>query len=253
MRLATWNVNSIRQRLAHVGDWLGENAPDVLALQEIKADAASFPHEAIAATGYHCVFNGQKGYNGVALLSREPATDVCRDIPGFDDPQRRVIAASWGDVRVIDIYVPNGQSVGSDKYRYKLDWFDAFIAYARDELMRHPGLAIVGDFNVAPEDRDVHDPAQWRDKVLCSGPERAQLRALLDIGLVDAFRLFEQPPASFSWWDYRAGGFRRNHGLRIDLILLSAALAQRCTAAVIDTAPRRLDKPSDHAPVVAVL
>jgi exodeoxyribonuclease-3 len=253
MKLATWNVNSIRQRLAHVTSWLNDNEPDVLGLQELKVEADKFPLAEIEATGYHCAINAQKTWNGVALLSREPGRDVSRDIPGFSDEQRRVIAATYGDTRVINAYVPNGQSVGSDKYRYKMDWFDAFTAYAAEELRRHPRLAIVGDFNVAPEDRDVHDPDEWHEQVLCSTAERDHLRALLAVGFVDAFRLFEQPEKSFSWWDYRQMAFRRNRGLRIDLILVSRPLADACAGVAIDKAPRKLDKPSDHAPVVALL
>ncbi len=253
MKLASWNVNSIRQRLTHVVDWLEAHEPDVLALQEIKAEADKFPLADIEATGYHCVLDGQKAYNGVALLSRDTPADVTTGIPGFSDEQRRVIAATYGGTRVINVYVPNGQSVGSDKYRYKLNWLDALVAYVAAELQRYEQLAIVGDFNIAPDDRDVHDPELWRDLVLCSGPERDRLKALLDLGLSDTFRLFEQPEGSWSWWDYREMNFRRKRGLRIDLILASKALADRCMASTIDIEPRKLDKPSDHAPVVAVL
>ncbi len=253
MKLASWNVNSIRQRLTHVVDWLEAHEPDVLALQEIKAEADKFPLADIEATGYHCVLDGQKAYNGVALLSRDTPADVATGIPGFSDEQRRVIAATYGGTRVINVYVPNGQSVGSDKYRYKLNWLDALVAYVAAELQRYEQLAIVGDFNIAPDDRDVHDPELWRDMVLCSGPERDRLKALLDLGLSDTFRLFDQPEGSWSWWDYREMNFRRKRGLRIDLILASKALAARCSGATIDIEPRKLDKPSDHAPVVAVL
>lgn len=253
MKLASWNVNSIRQRLTHVVDWLAAHEPDVLALQEIKAEADKFPLADIEATGYHCVLDGQKAYNGVALLSRDTPADVATGIPGFSDEQRRVIAATYGGTRVINVYVPNGQSVGSDKYRYKLNWLDALVAYVAAELQRYEQLAIVGDFNIAPDDRDVHDPELWRDMVLCSGPERDRLKALLDLGLSDTFRLFDQPEGSWSWWDYREMNFRRKRGLRIDLILASKALAARCSGATIDIEPRKLDKPSDHAPVVAVL
>jgi exodeoxyribonuclease-3 len=253
VKLASWNVNSIRQRLAHVTDWLNTHEPDVLALQEIKAEAAKFPLAEIEATGYRCVLDGQKAYNGVALLSRDEPADVTTGIPDFTDEQRRVIAATYGGTRVINVYVPNGQSVGSDKYHYKLDWLDALTAHVAAELKRHEHLAIVGDFNIAPDDRDVYDPEEWRDKVLCSGPERERLKALLDLGLVDTFRLFNQAEGSWSWWDYREMNFRRKRGLRIDLILASKALAARCSGASIDIEPRRLDKPSDHAPVVAVL
>lgn len=253
MKLVTWNVNSIRQRQAHVLDWLATHEPDVLALQELKLETDRFPAADFAAAGYHALVHGQKTYNGVALLSRAEGGDVHRDLPGLADGQSRVIAASYGDVRVINVYVPNGQSVGSDKYRYKLDWYDALTAWVRQELVRHPRLAVVGDFNVAPEDRDVHDPEAWREQVLCSTPERDKLRALLDLGLKDAFRLFEQPPKTYSWWDYRQLALQRNHGLRIDLILVSAALAAGCTAVTIDKAARKLPKPSDHAPVIAEL
>jgi len=253
MKLATWNVNSIRQRLPHVLDWLNANEPDVLALQEIKTEADKFPLAEIEASGYRCVLNGQKAWNGVALISHDSPADVIVDIPGFADEQRRVIAASYGDTRIINVYVPNGQSVGSDKYRYKLDWLDALHGWLEDELKKYERLAIVGDFNIAPEDRDVHDPELWRDQVLCSGPERERLAALLELGLVDTFRLSEQPEKSFSWWDYRQMGFRLNRGLRIDLILASRALAADCSATLIDKLPRKLEKPSDHAPVLAIL
>jgi exodeoxyribonuclease-3 len=253
VKLATWNVNSIRARLEHLTGWLNANEPDVLALQEIKTEADKFPLADIEALGYRAVIDGQKTYNGVALLSREDGTDVTRGINDYTDDQRRVIAATYGEIRVINVYVPNGQAVGSDKYRYKLDWLDALVAHVGRELARYPQLAIVGDFNIAPEDRDVHDPAAWHEQVLCSSAERERLRALLDLGLVDSFRQFDQPDKSYSWWDYRELGFRRNRGLRIDLILVSTALAGRCSACVIDKAPRKLEKPSDHAPVVALL
>lgn len=253
MKLATWNVNSIRARLPHVVDWLNAHSPDVLALQEIKIETDKFPLAEIEATGYRCIVEGQKTYNGVALLSREEGTDVQRGIPDFADEQRRVLAATYGDVRVVDVYVPNGQAVGTDKYRYKLDWLDALTGYLAGELKRHEKLAVVGDFNVAPEDRDVHDPELWREQVLCSTAERDKLKALLGLGLKDAFRLFDQPEKTYSWWDYRELGFRRNRGLRIDLILVTEALAGQCSAVAIDKAPRKLERPSDHAPVVALL
>jgi exodeoxyribonuclease-3 len=253
LKLASWNVNSVRQRLAHVVEWVRVNEPDVLALQELKTEESKFPLAEIEATGFRCVLDGQKAYNGVALLSREEPADVARGMPDFNDEQRRVIAATYGEIRVVNVYVPNGQVVGSDKYRYKLDWLDALAGYLETELRRYPLLAIVGDFNVAPDDRDVHDPELWRDQVLCSEPERERLRALLRLGLKDTFRLFEQAEKSYSWWDYREMAFRRERGLRIDLILASTALAERCSASLIDIEPRKLDKPSDHAPVVALL
>lgn len=251
MKIATWNVNSIRQRLGHVQDWLAEHQPDVLALQEIKVVTADFPAGAFEPLGYRAAVDGQKAYNGVALLSRAEPAAVATGLPGFEDEQKRVLAADFGEVRVIDLYVPNGQSVGSDKYEYKLRWLTALAAYLGDELTRHPKIAVVGDFNIAPEDRDVHDPEAWRGQVLCSEPERERLGALLALGFVDVFRRFEQPDKAFSWWDYRAAGFRRNHGLRIDLVLASPALAASCTGCGIDVAPRRREQPSDHAPVWA--
>lgn len=250
-KIATWNVNSLKVRLAQVLDWLAAEQPDVLALQETKLQDADFPADAIRAAGYEVVYAGQKTYNGVAVLSRLPATDVITGFAGHDDPQRRVLGATVGGVRVLDLYVPNGQAVGSDKYAYKLDWLARLAAQLETERAAHAGLVVLGDFNIAPEDCDVHDPLAWRDQILCSAPERAAFRGLLDAGFCDAFRLFGQPPQSFSWWDYRGGGFRRNLGLRIDHILLSPALAGRCTACRIDTGPRRLERPSDHAPVIA--
>lgn len=253
MKIATWNVNSLRVRLPQLLDWLAAARPDVAALQETKVSDDLFPRAEIEAAGYHTLFSGQKGYNGVALLSRVPAADPLTDLPGLADPQRRVLAATVGGVRVVDLYVPNGQEVGSDKYAYKLEWLARLRDHLVAELARHPRLAVVGDFNIAPEDRDVHDPAAWAGRVICSEPERAAFRRLLALGLVDAFRLFEQPARSFSWWDYRQQGFRRNLGLRIDHLLLSPALAAACTGCTVDKGPRGLERPSDHAPVVAQL
>lgn len=251
MKLATWNVNSLKVRLPHLKDWLAAQQPDVLCLQETKTEDANFPLGEIEAAGYRALYAGQKTYNGVALLAREAATDPVMAIPGFDDVQKRVLAATVGDTRIVCLYVPNGQSVGSDKYYYKLDWLDALITWLARELDRYPRLAVLGDYNIAPEDRDVHDPAAWAGQVLVSGEERARFRALLDLGFKDAFRLFDQPEGSYTWWDYRMAAFRRNLGLRIDHILLSPALAERCSACHIDTGPRRLERPSDHAPVIA--
>jgi exodeoxyribonuclease III len=253
MKLATWNVNSLKVRLPHVLDWLAAHGPDALCLQETKTEDKGFPFAELESAGYHAVHNGQKIYNGVALLTREAPAAVTRDIPGFADEQKRVIAVTLGDVRVVCGYMPNGQAVGSDKYEYKLRWFAALTAWLREELHAHPRLALLGDFNIAPDDRDVHDPAAWKDQILCSEPERTAFRTLTGLGLVDAYRLFEQPERSFSWWDYRDLGFRRNRGLRIDHILLSAPLAAACTACAIDKAPRKLERPSDHAPVIAEL
>jgi exodeoxyribonuclease-3 len=251
MKIATWNVNSLRVRLPQLLDWLAAHSPDVVALQETKVVDESFPLAELQAAGYHAAFSGQKTYNGVAMLAREPPTDVVRDIPGFDDPQRRVLAATCGGVRVLGLYVPNGQSIESDKYQYKLGWLHALRGWLQGELAAHPRLVALGDFNIAPEDRDVHDPAAWAGQVLVSDPERAALAALTGLGLEDVFRRFEQAAGSFSWWDYRAGGFRRNHGLRIDLVLASQPLAAACTGCVIDRATRALERASDHAPVFA--
>ena len=253
MKIATWNVNSLRVRLAQVLDWLRAVQPDVLAIQEIKLVDADFPSEEFAALGYRSVCNGQKTYNGVATLSRLPAEAVRKELPGSGDPQRRLLATTIGDLRVINVYVPNGERIGSEKYAYKLGWLERLRDFVRAELAAHPRLALLGDFNVAPEPRDVHDPKAWEGQVLFSEPERAALRELFGVGLRDSFRLFEQPPGEFSWWDYRMGAFRRNHGLRIDHVALSAALSAACTACRIDKAPRRLERPSDHAPVVVEL
>ena len=261
MRIASWNVNSLRVRLPQLVQWDAGARPDLLALQEIKCTDDQFPQSELAALGYACAVAGQKTYNGVALLSRVGSpTDLVTDLPGFADPQRRVLAATVdvpslpkgsGDLRVINVYCPNGQAVDSDKYRYKLGWFAALRDFLAAELERHPRLVVLGDFNVAPEDRDVHDPSAWAGQVLCSGPEREALQALLDLGLSDCFRQFEQPTAAFSWWDYRAAGFRRNAGLRIDLVLASAALAADCSDCRVDAVPRGWERPSDHAPVLA--
>ena len=253
MKLATWNVNSLKVRLPHVLDWLASEQPDVLCLQETKQEDKAFPYADLEAAGYNAIHNGQKTYNGVAILSKHEAIDVLRDIPGLDDPQKRVIAATYGDVRVVCAYIPNGSEVGSEKYAYKLRWLKALHVWLRTELQLHPRLALLGDYNIAPADIDVHDPLAWKDHILCSEPERAAFRELAALGLGDAFRLFEQPEKSFSWWDYRMMGFRRNHGLRIDHILLSKPLASQCTGCRIDKIPRKLERPSDHAPVIAEL
>lgn len=253
MKLATWNVNSLKVRLPQVLDWLAANPVDALCLQETKQQDADFPQAALMEAGYHSVFIGQKTYNGVAILSREPATDVQLGIPNFADEQKRVIAATVDDVRVVCVYIPNGQSVDSDKYQYKLGWLAALHDWLKDELTRHPKLALLGDYNIAPEDADVHDPKAWEGKVLVSEPERTAFKGLQALGLHDSFRLFEQPEKSFSWWDYRMMGFRRNLGLRIDHILISEPLVAQCKGCVIDKEPRRVERPSDHTPVVVEL
>ena len=244
-------MNSLRVRLPQVLDWLGSEAPDLLALQETKSPDDQFPREELAAAGYRSLFSGQKTYNGVAILSRQQATQVIADIPGLDDPQRRILGATIEGVRVLNLYVVNGQQVGSEKYDYKLHWLGRVADYIAGQLRQHERFVTLGDFNIAPEDRDVHDPEAWRERILCSTPERAALQKILDLGLSDVFRQFEQEAASFSWWDYRAAAFRRNMGLRIDLILASRVLAQACSACSIDREPRRLERPSDHAPVIA--
>jgi exodeoxyribonuclease-3 len=253
MKIATWNVNSLKVRLPHLLDWLAASSPDVVCLQELKLEDSNFPAAAIEAAGYHCAFSGQKTYNGVAILARSPLTAIQRGIPGLEDDQKRVLSANVDDVRVVSAYVPNGQAVGTEKYEYKLKWLRAFADWLRAELAAHPNLAVLGDYNVAPEDCDVHDPTLWAGQVLCSEPERAAFRALLGLGLKDSFRLFEQPARSYTWWDYRLNAFRRNLGLRIDHILLGPALAVRCASCTIDVEPRRLARPSDHAPVVVGL
>jgi exodeoxyribonuclease III len=248
--VASWNVNSLRVRLPQLVDWLGANPVDVLGLQETKLVDADFPQADIEALGYQVVRSGQKTYNGVALLARRPLTDLRTDFDDFEDPQRRLLAATCDGVRYVNVYVPNGQAVGSDKYEYKLRWLKSLQRLLQGELAAHPRLVVMGDFNIAPEDRDVHDPVAWQGQVLCSDAERAALGALLALGLSDTFRAFEQPPGIYSWWDYRQGGFRRNNGLRIDLILASNALAASCIASRVDLEPRRAERPSDHAPVV---
>ncbi|MFA5370435.1 MAG: exodeoxyribonuclease III [Sideroxydans sp.] len=249
MKIATWNVNSLKVRLPHLLNWLADAQPDVVCLQETKQQDADFPHAELQVAGYHAVFSGQKTYNGVAILSRTPISDVLYGIPDFDDEQKRVIAATIDDVRIVCIYVPNGQSIDSDKYQYKLKWLAALKLWLKDELVKHPKLALLGDYNIAPEDRDCHDPIAWQGNVLVSEPERDAFKGLVALGLRDAFRLFEQPEKSYSWWDYRMLAFRRNQGMRIDHILISPAL--QCTACVIDKATRKLERPSDHTPVVA--
>jgi len=250
MKFATWNVNSLNVRLPHVLDWLAANQPDVLCLQETKQEDSKFPYTELAEAGYEAIHSGQKTYNGVAILSRHPLQDIQYGIPGYADEQKRVIAATINGIRVVCAYIPNGQSIDSDKYVYKLGWLSAMTAWLKTELANHPRLMLLGDYNIAPEDRDVHDPKAWVGQVLVSEPERAAFNALVELGLHDAFRLFEQEEKSFSWWDYRMAGFRRNLGMRIDHILVSAPLVAECKASWIDKTPRKLERPSDHTPVV---
>lgn len=251
MKLVTWNVNSLKVRLPHVLDWLAEHQPDVLCLQETKQEDVNFPAAELAAAGYQTVFSGQKTYNGVAILSKTPATNVVTAIPGYLDPQKRVLAATIGGVRIVNLYIPNGQSVDSDKYQYKLSWLEALTDWLKEELAQHPRLAMLGDFNIAPEEADVYDPKVWEGQVLFSPPEREAFQRWISLGLVDSFRLFEQAEKSYSWWDYRMNAFRRNMGCRIDHILLSPALAETCTSCMIDKVARKAERPSDHAPVMA--
>ncbi len=251
MKIASWNVNSLNVRLPHVMAWSEVARPDILALQETKLPDERFPASELAELGYHSVFSGQKTYNGVAILSREQARDPVTDIPALEDPQRRILAVTIGDVRVINLYVVNGSEVGSDKFEYKLDWLDKVTAWVGSEIEQYEKLVVVGDFNITPDDRDVHDPEAWREKILCSTPERKALEKMLDHGLSDTFRRFDQPDGVFSWWDYRMNAFRRKMGLRIDLILASEAMLERCSASYVDIEPRRQERPSDHAPVIA--
>lgn len=251
MKIATWNVNSMNVRQPHVVEWLQAQQPDVLAIQEIKQLTEKFPADAFAELGYASIASGQKTYNGVAVASRVGPTDPVTDLPGFDDPQRRVLATTIDGLRVINLYVPNGSEVGSEKYGYKLAWLAALRDFLEAELAAHDNVVVLGDFNIAPADADVYDPVKWGEAILCSPLERKALSRLLDLGLTDVFRKFEQPDNVFSWWDYRAAGFRRNAGLRIDLILTSPGLTERCTACYVDKEPRAWDRPSDHAPVIA--
>lgn len=251
LKIASWNVNSLNVRLPHVLAWCDVARPDILALQETKLTDDRFPADELLEAGYHSVYSGQKTYNGVAILSREPATDIVTDIDGLDDPQRRILGATIGDVRILDLYVVNGSEVGSEKFAYKMHWLEQVTKWIAAEMQRHDRLIVLGDFNIAPDDRDVHDPESWNGKILCSPQEREALQKILDLGLSDTFRQFEQEEKIWSWWDYRMAAFRRNMGLRIDLVLASAALAKVCSAAYVDKEPRRQERPSDHAPAIA--
>ena len=253
MKLATWNINSLTVRLPQVLDWLAANPVDVLALQELKLTDDKFPTDAFAQAGYASQCFGQKTYNGVALLSRAPAVDVVRNIPGFSDDMARVITATVGGVRVVGAYFPNGQEPGSDKFEYKMNWLKGLRDWIRQELLAHPNLVLMGDYNITFDDLDVWDPEGMRDQIHCTEEERYHLRALIALGLHDSYRLFEQAPKSFSWWDYRGAGFARNRGLRIDHVLISEALRPMASACAVDKLPRKNERPSDHAPVVLTL
>ena len=251
MKLATWNVNSLAVRLPQLLEWLATHQPDAMVLQETKLTDDKFPHEAIEGAGYAVQWFGQKTYNGVALLSKTAATDVVRNIPGFADTSARVITATIEDLRVVGAYFPNGQAPGTDKFEYKMQWLRGLRDWLREELAAHPQLVLMGDFNIAPEDRDVYDPVAWAGQIHCTDEERGHFKQLVGLGLVDAFRLFEQPPKSWSWWDYRNLAFRKNQGLRIDIILASEALRAQVRECAVDKAPRKNERPSDHAPVWA--
>jgi len=251
MKIASWNVNSLNVRLPHVLAWCDVAQPDVLALQETKLTDDRFPVDELLSAGYHSVYSGQKTYNGVAVLSKLEASDPVTDIPGLEDPQRRILAVTVGDVRIIDLYVVNGSEVGSEKFDYKLNWLDKVTGWIASEMEQHEKVIVLGDFNIAPDQRDVYDPAAWEGKILCSEPERDALKKILGLGLTDTFRLFEQEERTWSWWDYRMNMFRRKLGLRIDLVLASKIMAERCTGSYIDIEPRRQERPSDHAPAIA--
>ena len=253
MRIASWNVNSLKVRLPHLTAWLLDAQPDIVALQETKMEDSKFPREAIETAGYRVAFSGQKTYNGVAILAREELRDVVTDIPGLEDPQRRILVASIGDLRIANLYVVNGQNVGTQKYAYKLDWLARVRTFLAEEIKRYPNLVVLGDFNITPDDRDIYDPVAWKEQILCSTPERDALKAMVDLGLHDTFRLFNEEAGQYSWWDYRQAGFRRNLGMRIDLVLASEALRARCRAASIDRVPRTWERPSDHTPVLLEL
>ena len=253
MKIASWNVNSLKVRLPQLLAWLADQQPDVVCLQETKLQDQDFPSQEIAALGYQAVFSGQKTYNGVALLTRETPTDIVVGNPLYPDEQKRLLALTVSGISVVCAYVPNGQAVGSDKYAYKLEWLDALAKWISEKLDTNPQLILAGDFNIAPDDRDVYDPTAWAGQILCSEPERAALQRLLNLGLTDSFRLFAQADKSFSWWDYRMLAFEKNRGLRIDHILLSRPLADRCRAAAISREVRKLERPSDHAPVTVEL
>lgn len=248
-KLASWNVNSLKVRFDQVLQWLESSQVDVLAMQETKLSDENFPVSLFTDKGYQVVFSGQKTYNGVAIVSRHPMTEMVTDIPELEDPQRRILAATIKGLRVINLYVPNGGELSSDKYQYKLDWLKKVTLFIQHQLSIYPKVAVVGDFNIAPEDKDVHDPAEWEGNVLVSPAERQAFAKLLALGLHDSFRNFDQEEKAFSWWDYRAAAFRRNRGLRIDHVLLSHELNALCRVSKIDKEPRKADRPSDHAPV----
>ncbi len=251
MKIATWNVNSLRVRLPHIFTWLNDVKPDILALQETKLVDGDFPIGAIRDAGYTAVFSGQKAYNGVAIFSRTEMIDAIVDLPAQTDPQRRVLAVTIGQLRILNLYVPNGESVSSPKYTYKLAWLKNLDNFLQTELQHYPNMIVLGDFNIAPAEIDVHDPAAWQDCVLFSDPERQAFQSLLQVGFRDCFRELHPTEKNYTWWDYRMNGFKRNLGLRIDHILASTPLAMNCVNCYIDKTPRDWERPSDHAPMVA--
>jgi exodeoxyribonuclease-3 len=250
-KIATWNVNSLRVRLPHVLNWLREHQPDVLALQELKMSTEDFPMAEIESMGYHAIVSGQRTYNGVAVLSKKLSGNIVTDIPELEDHQRRVLCVTVDDVRILNLYVPNGQSVGSEKYLYKLNWLKHLDIYLKHEIKSYPKMIVLGDFNIAPEEIDVYDPKRWEDSVLFSDKERKAFQDMLQVGFVDCFRMLSPQEKSYSWWDYRLNAFKRNMGLRIDHILATPPLSTSCEKCYIDKTPRNLERPSDHAPVVA--
>ncbi len=251
MKIASWNVNSLKVRLPQVINWLESHQPDILALQETKLQNEKFPVEEIKEAGYQVIFSGQKTYNGMAIISRLAAENIVTDIPGLNDPQRRILGANIGNLRVLNLYVVNGQELESEKYQYKLDWLSKVTQFIREDLKNNSHYVVLGDFNIIPADEDSYDPEVWHNRIFCSDPEREALQEIIKLGFKDSFRLFDQEENTFSWWDYRQVAFRRNRGLRIDLILASNALAKNCQSSIIDKEPRKLERPSDHAPVVA--
>lgn len=251
MKIASWNVNSLKVRLEQVLSWLEQHQPDILALQETKLSDENFPKEAFTSKGWKVTFSGQKTYNGVAIISKQAATDIITDIPDLSDPQRRILSATIGELRIINLYVVNGSAPGTEKFAYKMDWLAKVSRFIEQQQQQHQDIVILGDFNIAPDDRDVHDPNQWRDKILCTQEERSALNQILDLGFQDSFRLLHDDGGFFSWWDYRMNGFARNLGLRIDLILCSDQMAESINAAYIDLEPRKAERPSDHTVVVA--
>ena len=250
MKIVSWNVNSLKVRLEHVLTWCADNQPDVLAIQETKLTDENFPEDEIKAAGWHVVYAGQPTYNGVAIISSSPATDVITDIKGLDDPQRRILAATIDDVRIINLYVVNGSEPESEKYVYKMHWLEQVTLFIEQQIQEHENVVVLGDFNIAPDERDVYDPEYWRDKILCTDKERAKLDGILDLGFDDSFRLLHDDAGHYSWWDYRMGGFPRNLGLRIDLILTNEPMSEMLTSAYIDKHPRTWERPSDHTPVI---